>query len=77
MRLVDVVYERMMQLLQQQGITLYRLAMNGGIPYSTLSTMQKSQTVTLATVYAICIGFGMTLSQFFDSDLFAEEAISD
>ena len=51
--------------------------MNGGIPYSTLSTMQKSQTVTLATVYAICIGFGMTLSQFFDSDLFAEEAISD
>ena len=50
---------------------------NGGIPYSTLSTMQKSQTVTLATVYAICIGFGMTLSQFFDSDLFAEEAISD
>ena len=35
MRLVDAVYERMMQLLQQQGITLYRLAMNGafiGLP---------------------------------------------
>lgn len=77
MRLVDAVYARMMQLLQQKNITMYKLSIDGGVPYSTLATMRNSKTVTLATIYSICVGAGISLSEFFDAELFQEENISD
>lgn len=58
-------------------MTMYRLCVDGGVPYSTIATMRNSKTVTLATVYGICQGFKMPLSEFFNSPIFDEENIGD
>ncbi len=48
--------------------TYYRLAKESGIPYSTLNTMlHKSNVPTVPSLMKVCNGFGITLSQFFDS----------
>ncbi len=57
MRLADAVYARTEELLKEKCITMYKLCIEGGIPYSTLATMRNSKTVTLATVYGIYQGF--------------------
>ena len=77
MRAVDAVYARIKELLSEKKMTMYMLAKRSGVPFSTISTMTRSKTVTLATIYGICEGFGMTLKEFFDSPLFARAAITD
>lgn len=64
MRLVDAVYARTEELLKEKCITMYKLCIEGGIPYSTLATMRNSKTVTLATVYGICQGFKFLSTNF-------------
>ena len=47
--------------------TLYRLAKESGIPYSTLCTMlHKANAPSIPTLIKICDGLGITLAQFFD-----------
>lgn len=77
MRLVDAVSDRITELLKQNSITLYRVATDGGVPYSTLATMRNSKTVTLATIYGVCVGFKISLSDFFNSPVFDEKNITD
>ena len=77
MRLVDAVYARTEELLKEKCITMYKLCIEGGIPYSTLATMRNSKTVTLATVYGICQGFKISLNECFDLTLFDEENLGD
>lgn len=77
MRLVDAVYARITELLKQKGLTLYRVATDGGVPYSTLATMTNSKNVTLATIYGVCAGFKITLTEFFNSPIFDENNIID
>lgn len=77
MRLVDAVYLRTEQLLKEKCMTMYKLATDGGVPYSTIATMKNSKTVTLATVYGICQGFKISLSEFFASPVFDDENVGD
>lgn len=56
-------------------MTRYRLAMNSGIPHSTLKNIMH-ETIKdnlLSTTILIAYGFGMTVSEFLDSPLFLEE----
>lgn len=47
--------------------TLYRLAKESGMPYSTLCTMlHKANAPSIPTLIKICNGFGITLAEFFD-----------
>lgn len=77
MRLVDAVYNRMIEIIDKQNTTVYAVAKNGCIPCSTIATMTRSKTVTLATIYGICLGLKISLKDFFDSPLFEEINITD
>ena len=77
MRLVDAVYERVIELIKERRITVNALANLSGVPRPTIVTMTKSITVKLSTVYGICAGLKITLQQFFDSPLFDPENITD
>ena len=59
-------HERLRELLAERGWSVYRLAVNCGLSESTLANIFKRNTVpSVATLEAICNGFGITLSQFF------------
>lgn len=61
------IIARIRQLCDARGWTVYRLAKESGITYSTLCTMlNKSNLPSIPTLCKICNGFGITLSQFFD-----------
>ncbi len=77
MRLVDAVFARIKELMKEKGMLMYRLAMNGGVPRSTIATIPLSETVTLATIYGVCEGFQITLQEFFDSPLFDKDKVTD
>ncbi len=59
-------HERLRQLLNERGWTEYRLAKNCGLSESTIANIYRRNTVpSLATLEAICNGFGITMAQFF------------
>ncbi len=52
----------------------YQLAQHSGISQSTISTWyRKNQVPTIQTLEKVCLGFGITLSQFLAND---DEAVS-
>ena len=66
-------HERLRQLLAERGWSVYRLAVNCGLSESTLANIFKRNTVpSVATLEAICNGFGITLSQFFAENKMVE-----
>ena len=77
MRLVDAVYSRIKEIMAERGMTTYALSKACGVPFSTISTMIKSKTVTLSTIYGVCEGLDMTLVEFFSSPLFDRDNITD
>lgn len=63
------VKERLQQLMDERGWTIYRVAKEADIPWSTVRNLFKRNTEpSIITLEAICKGFGMTLPQFFDID---------
>ena len=68
---------RIEQLLKEKNMTRYRLAMNSGIPHSTLKNimLETIKDNHISTITLIAWGFDMTLSQFFESPFFSEETL--
>ena len=68
----DAVATRILQLLTQKNMTQYRLEQQSGIQHGHMQWIsnRKSKTVTLSTVMMIANGFGMTVREFLDDDLF-------
>ncbi len=69
---------RIEELLKEKSMTKYRLAMESGINHSTLKNIMH-ETVNdnlLSTTILIANGFGMSVSEFLDSPLFAEENLN-
>ncbi|MDE6889697.1 MAG: helix-turn-helix domain-containing protein [Eubacterium sp.] len=63
----EYVLKKISQLLSEHDWTLYRLAKEADISYSTLSnTFHRNNVPSIATLIRICEGFGITLSEFFD-----------
>ena len=59
-------HQRLRQLLDERGWTEYRLSKYCGLSESTLANIfRRNTTPSIATLEAICKGFGITLSQFF------------
>lgn len=69
---------RIRELLTEKKMTRYKLAMQSGVSHSTLKNIMH-ETVKdnlLSTTILIASGFGMTVSEFLDSPLFAEQNLS-
>ena len=55
--------------MKERNWTMYRLAKESNLPWSTLRNMFKRNTdPSIQTLEAICRGMGITLSQFFDEN---------
>ena len=65
--------ERLRRLLNERGWTEYKLAKKCGLSQSTIANIYRRNTVpSIATLEAICNGFGITLSQFFADEQMVE-----
>lgn len=60
---------RIIALCEARSWTVYRLAKESNITYSTLCTMlHKANSPSIGTLIKICNGFGISLSEFFDKE---------
>lgn len=69
---------RIKELLEEKGMTRYRLAMNSGVTHSTLKNIMH-ETIKdnlLSTTILIASGFDMSISEFLDSPFFYEENLN-
>lgn len=68
----DAVAKRIVGLLTEKKMTQYRLEQLSGIQHGHMQWIMsgKSKTVTLSTVLLLANGFGMTVLDFLDHELF-------
>ena len=67
----DKVFERIEYLCQKKHFTMYKLAKEAGMPYSSLNNIIHRRTCpTVGTLEKLCKGLNMSLSDFFDFELY-------
>ncbi|MBQ2794221.1 MAG: helix-turn-helix transcriptional regulator [Clostridia bacterium] len=73
----DAVARRITALLKEKGISQYRLEQASGIQHGSMQCIMngRNKTVTLSTVILIARGFGMTLSEFLDDEIFGSDSL--
>ena len=72
MNLSNAVKQRIIDIADKKEITIHKLALMSGVPYSTISSFLngKCSSITLTTLLHICEGSGMELKDFFNDKLF-------
>ena len=79
MLLCTAVRQRIINKEKKKNITLHKLALSSGIPYSTLSSFMngKSNSITLTTLLHLCEGANIELEDFFKDKLFQDVEAED
>lgn len=77
MTVSTAVAKRISQLLNEKGMTQYRLEQESGIQHGSMQCIMngRNKTVTLSTVMMLARGFKITLIEFLDSPLFTSEEL--
>ena len=75
MQLNEAVSMRMRELLKEHHMTNYQLYTKSGVPKSTIGNLVNCtyDSVKLRVIHEICQGFGISITEFFDSPLFIED----
>ena len=61
--------DRVFYLMEQNGLTLYRLCQLSGVNYSTVNTTRRRNgQLGLDTIDRFCSALGITMSEFFDEN---------
>ena len=73
MTVAQAVAKRIKGLLKEKGITQYRLEKLSGIQHGSMQCIMngRNKTVTLSTVMLLAKGFGITLTEFLNDELFS------
>lgn len=67
----DQIIERIQELCKRKHISLYRLAKNAELPYSSLNNILHRRTCpTVTTLERLCKGLNISLSEFFDFEIY-------
>lgn len=66
------VKNRILQLLGEHQMSIYKLAIESAVPQSSIKNILygKSQNPGIVTIKMLCDGFGITLVEFFDTEEF-------
>lgn len=74
MQLNQAVSKRIIELLEEHGMTQYELFMKSGVPRSTIGNVVNCSydSVKLRVIHEMCQGLGIGLEEFFRSPLFDE-----
>ena len=79
MKLIEATSLRLTELMKEKNLNQYKLFKASGVPQSTISTIlaNENKTIKLDTVYSLCRGFNIEISDFFSSDLFLTLNLED
>ena len=74
MKLNQAVSRRLSELLDERKMTQYQLYMKSGVPKSTIGNIINCSydSVKLRIIHEMCQGMEISLPEFFNSPLFAE-----
>ncbi len=77
MTITQAVIARTTELLKERKMTKRQLARQAHLSEGTLASIfkQLAKSVTLATLYSLAYGFGMTIKEFMNSPYFDEANI--
>lgn len=71
----DAVAKRITKLLKEKNMSQYRLEIESGIQHGSMQCIMngRNKTVTLTTAIMLAKGFGISLSEFLDDEIFEFE----
>lgn len=74
MQLNEAVSKRLSQILDDRKMTQYQLYVQSGLPKSTIGNIINCTypSVKLRVIHELCQGLGISITEFFQSDLFDE-----
>ena len=77
MPFINAVDCRILELCRSNHLSINGLANRAGMPPSTVASIlnEKSRNPGELTIFKICIGFGISMAQFYASELFNVENI--
>ena len=66
------VKNRILQLLEEKNMSIYKLAMESAVSPSSIKNILYGKSVNpgIVTLKMLCDGFGITIVEFFDTDEF-------
>ena len=74
MNVGEAVKERILELCRERDISINRLSSMSGVTQSTVNNIVsgRNHSTTISTIKKLCDGLGITIEDFFHSDLFRE-----
>ena len=72
MNIGEAVKARILQLCDEQNISVNKLSSMSGVTQSTVNNIVsgRNHSATVSTVKKLCDGLGITIEEFFNSELF-------
>lgn len=72
MNVGEAVRSRILELCQERNITVNKLSSLSGVTQSTVNNIisGRNRSATISTIKKLCDGLGITIEEFFSSDLF-------
>ena len=73
MRSIDAIRIRLKNLIREHNTNYNDLSIKSGLPRSTIKTFfyyKNARSVTVYTLSMLCGGLGITLTDFFNDDIF-------
>ena len=69
----EAVRQRIIQLCQERDISINKLSSISGVTQSTVNNIVsgRNNSTTISTIKKLCDGLGITIDEFFHSELFA------
>ncbi len=66
------VKKRILELCQQQNLSINKLSSISGVTQSTVNNIVsgRNRSTTVSTIQKLCDGLGITIEEFFHSELF-------
>lgn len=74
MNIGEAVKERILELCREQNISINKLSSMSGVTQSTVNNIVsgRNRSTTISTIKKLCDGLGITIEDFFHSELFRD-----
>ena len=72
MNVGEAVKERILELCQERNLSINKLCSMSGVTQSTVNNIVsgRNRSATVSTIQKLCDGLGITIEEFFHSELF-------
>lgn len=70
----EAVKERILNLCDEHNLSINKLCTISGVTQSTVNNIisGRNNSATVSTIKKLCDGLGITISEFFDADIFRD-----